>query len=225
MLLHQCFRALDAMNVVEIDKVARSSTRGESQCEFCGRPWFGLVAYCPYCGRKASVTAINQGPDDRLQGDAASASGEGLSGMPAGISGMPAGIAGMPAGISEMPAGIARMPAGEPHRQAAKSPPKEPRATPLLFKILAAGVSLLLLLWMAVKLPAPKTTEEASPQPPISASSIAPPRRGASTSTAQAPSIPPRTDTAVPVPVPPQSNRSSLCSVANEAAGLCKSQK
>ena len=89
------------MNVVQMDKLAQSA-RGESQCEFCGRPWFGLVAYCPYCGRKPSFTTINQEPDDRPQSDEASAVDQNL-----------------------------RMPAGELHRQEAKPPRKEPRGTPL----------------------------------------------------------------------------------------------
>ena len=193
MLLHQCFRALNAMNVVEIDKVARSSARGESQCRSCGRPWFGSVAYCPYCGRKPSFTTINQDPGDRIQGDAAVASGPATSGMPA----------------------------VELHRPQPISPRKEPRGTPLLFKALAAGVGVLLLLWVALKPPAPKTTEPASPQLPISAPGIASPRPAAPTSAAQVPSIPPRTGAAVPSkPI-----GRLLCSEANEAQGLCKSQE
>ena len=197
MLLHQCFRTLDAMNVVEIDKVARSSARAESKCEFCGRPWFGLVAYCPYCGRKASSKTINQGPGDRIQSDAT----------------LDATLA-----SKQVTSG---MPAGELHHPEPKSPPKEPRGTPLRFKILAAGVSVLLLLWLALKPPAPKATEGASPQLPISASGIASPRPGASMGAAQAPSIPPRTDAAVP----PKPIGRLLCSEANEAQGLCKSQE
>jgi hypothetical protein len=204
-LSHRCFHAFNAMNVVDITKVARSSARGESQCEYCGRPWFGLVAYCPYCGRKPSFTTISKGPDDRVEGDAALAGEQSTAGMPAG----------------ELQRQEAKSPAGEPHRQEPKPPRKEPRATPLPFKALAAGVSVLLLSWMAVKLPAPKTTEVASPQPPISPSGIASPKPSASTTAAQVPSIPPRTAAAVP---PKPVNR-SLCSVANEAVGLCKSQK
>lgn len=181
----QALPGLDAMNV-QTNKLAQSA-RGESVCGFCRRPWFGLVAYCPYCGRKPSFTTINQEPDDRPQSDEA---------VP--ISGK-------------------------------KSPVERDRPTPsqlnktalaLLFKTVVAGVSALLLFWMVVKLPAPKTNEGASPQLPISTSGIASPRLGPSTSAAQVPSIPRRTDTKVP----PQSNR-SLCSVANEAAGLCKSQE
>lgn len=38
------------MNLVEMTNLDRSA-RAASLCEFCGRPWFGVVAYCPYCGR------------------------------------------------------------------------------------------------------------------------------------------------------------------------------
>jgi hypothetical protein len=206
---------------VQMNQLAQPA-RAETLCEFCGRPWFGLVAYCPYCGRKASFTMISPEPDDRLQMDEALPSGQ----------------------------GTLRMPAGELHRQAAKPPRKEHRETPLqgvpilgetlpgernrptqsqlnkrapalLLKTIVAGVAALLLFWMVFKLPAPKTNERASPQLPIATSEIPSPRPAPSTSAAPVPSIPMRTDTAVP----PQSNRRSLCSVANEAAGLCKSRE
>ena len=208
------------MNVVPMNEPAQSARGGESACGSCGRPWFGLVAYCPYCGRKSSLTTIHREPDDRPPSDEASASGPGT--------------------LETL--------AGEPQRQEAKAPRKEPGGTPLQevpvsgrdltgerdrptpsqlnetasthrFKTIAAGASALLLLWMAVKLFAPGTNEGASPQLPISTSGIASPRPVPAPSAAQVPSIPRRTDTAVP----PQSNR-SLCSVANETAGLCKVQ-
>ena len=214
----QAIPGFDAMNVVPMNEPAQSA-RGESACDFCGRPWFGLVAYCPYCGRKSSLTTIHQEPDGRPPGDEASASDP----------------------------GTLQTPAGAP-RQEAKSPRKEPDGTPLQgvpvsgrdlpverdrptpsrlnekastlrFKTVAAGASALLILWMAVKLLAPGTNEGASRQLPISTSGIASPRPVPATSAAQGPSIPRRTDNAVP----PQSNR-SLCSVANETAGLCKVQ-
>jgi len=170
---------VNAMNLQMTESA--QPARGVSLCEFCRRPWFGLVAYCPYCGRKPSCfTAISQEPDDCPQIEEALASGQ----------------------------------------RPTPSQLNKPALT-LLFKTVVAGVSALLLFWMVVKLPAPRTNEAASPQLPISTSNIASPMRGPSTSAAQVPSIPLRTDTAVP----PQSNRRSLCSVANEAAGLCKSQE
>ena len=34
---------------------------GESLCGHCGRRWFGLVAYCPYCGRQSSLATQDPG--------------------------------------------------------------------------------------------------------------------------------------------------------------------
>jgi hypothetical protein len=198
---------------VQMNRLAQSA-QDDTLCEFCGRISVGLVAYCPHCGHKSSSTTINRERDDRPQSDEALASGPGTLGMPS----------------------------GDIHLQEAKSPRKELHGTPLqgvpifgdtlsgernkptpsqlsktaltlIFKTtVVAGVSALLLFWMVVKLPGSKTKEVASPQLPISTSRIASPRRGPSTNAAQ-------------VPIPPQPNRRSLCSVANETAGLCKSQE
>jgi hypothetical protein len=176
------------MNVDQMNKLAQG-VQSVSQCGFCGRPWFGLVAYCPYCGREPSFAKINQEPDDRPQSDERDES-----------------------------------------ESESDEPRKKPRG-PLLVKTAIAGLSALLLLWIVVKAPAPKTDEGASPH------AIATSRMGAGPSTSaaqvpsaqvpsvkappvQAPSVPPRTDTTV---APPSNN--SLCSVASETAGLCKSQQ
>jgi hypothetical protein len=153
------------MNDAHMNKFAQSA-RGENRCGSCDRPWFGLVAYCPYCGREPSFATSKQKPDERFQSD---------------------------------------------------EPEKEPRGT-LLFKAAVVGVGALLLLWMAETPPGPKTNEGASAHT-ISTSGIASPAVGRPTSGAQLTSIQPRTE----IPVPPPSNR-SLCSVASETAGLCKSQ-
>jgi hypothetical protein len=188
------------MNVDQMNKLAQG-VQSVSQCEFCGQPWFGLVAYCPYCGREPSFAKIDQEPDDR------------------------------------------------PLSDESDEPRKKSRGS-LLVKTAIAGVSALLLLWIVVKAPAPKSDEGASPHattssmgagPPTSAAQVppvqvpsaqvpsvqvppaqvpsvqVPPAQGPS---AQARSVPLGTDTAVPPP-----SNSSLCSVANETAGLCKSQK
>lgn len=155
------------------------SARGENLCGYCLRPWFGLVAYCPYCGRKPSFVTISQEPDDLLQLDKAVASGQGTLEMPTG----------------ELP-------------------------WALLFKTVIAGVTALLLLWIVPKLLAPKTSEEASPPPPIASSGIASPAHGPLTSAAQAPSMPVRTERAAP----PRSSKPP-CSAAHQAAGLCISQE
>lgn len=167
------------MNAVQMDSLARS-LRGESFCGACGRPWFGSVAYCPYCGRKAGVTTINQVPRDQ------------------------------PRAAVEP-----RMPT-----------PSKPRTTvsAFPFKAAVAGLAALLVLWMVVKLLVPMINKgafpPALPRLPISVSEIASRlREHLPTLPAPGPADKPRTGTADP----PASSR-SLCSVANEKAGLCKSQ-
>ena len=217
-----------------MNKLAQSAG-GENLCGYCGRRWSGPVAYCPYCGRKPS--SATEKTDDRPRTDEALASGPGVS-----------------------------MPAAESPGQAGKSPPREPRGTPLqgmpmsgqslpgdrdrpapsqsnkaaltlLFIAVALGVGALLLFWMGLKLLAPETNEGASPRLPRSTSGVVSPSPGSATGAAPAPSVPPRTDTAAPprtdtaapprtgTAAPPPSNKRSLCSPANEAAGLCKSRE
>jgi hypothetical protein len=197
---------------VQANELARPARVG-SACGFCGRPLFGAVAYCPYCGRKPSFTAI---------GDEVLESGTATRGMPAGGLHRPE----------------ARPPRKEPRATPVQGVPilgslpgERDSATPsqlnkttvtLLFKIAAIGVSALLLFWMAVKLPGLMTHEGASPRLPISSSGVVSPMGSPSTSAAQkTPPVPQGTDIAPP----PQANRRSLCSAAHEAAGLCKSQQ
>jgi hypothetical protein len=188
---------------VRMHQLAQSARSESVLCEFCRRPWFGLVAYCPYCGRMSSCfTTMNQQPDGHFQSDVALANGQASLGMPAGQLQRQAS--------TDLPV--------EANRPAPSQFNKIKSALPLLLKTAAAGITVLLLFWMVVKLPAPKTNERATPQLPISTSGIASPNQRPPTSAAQQPSIPLRTDT----PVPP--NRTTLCSLAHETAGLCKSQ-
>jgi hypothetical protein len=208
---------------VRMNQLARSARSESVVCEFCARPWFGLVAYCPYCGRKPSCfTTMKQEPDDRLRIDEALPSGQAILGMPVG----------------ELPYLEVKPPRQEPRETPLQSVPLSGETLPvkwdrpapsqlnrtastLLFKTVVAGVSALLVFWLLVKLPAPKPNEGTSAQLPISTSGIASPGPGPSTSAAQVPSIPLPTDNAVPA----RSNKRSLCSVAHETAGLCKSQE
>jgi hypothetical protein len=200
------------MNAVQINKLAQLASN-ESQCGFCGQPWFGLVAYCPYCGREPGFAKINQEPDDHPQSDESNESDE----------------------------------------------PRKKSRVPLLVKTAIAGVSVLLLLWIVLKAPAPKTDEAASPHATTSSMGAGPPTTP--TSAAQGPSVqvpsaqkapseqaqPVQSQPvqaqpvqaqpvqAQPVQAPtapsgpgttaaPRPPNRSLCSVANETAGLCKSQ-
>lgn len=236
----QALSGRSAMHV-QLNKFTQSA-RGVTVCEFCARPWFGLVTYCPYCGRKPSVTTINQEPDDLLQSDAALASGQETMEMPADeVHGEEAESPGAaPRGTPPRAVPIsAEIPPVERIRPTAS--PLDKKASTLLFRTAVAGVSAMLVLWIGAKLLAPKTNEGASPRPPVSTSGIPSSSRGPSTRATQVPSTPPRTGTAVPpqsnaapVPstpprtgtaVPPRSDRRSLCSAASETAGLCKSQE
>ena len=223
---------------VPIDKLVQSA-RGEILCEFCGRQWFGLVAYCPYCGRKPGFTVITQPADDRLQSDKSPANGQ--VAMPAGELQSQKEMSTLkePGGT---PPQAAPMP-GENIRFERNRPPpprSNDRASAFLFKTAVAGVSVLFVFWLGFKLLAPRTIGGASPQPPVSTSGIASPRRDEPTSAAQVPPMAPRTDAPVPArsnaaqapsiapptdaPVRPPSATRSLCSAASEAAGLCKPQ-
>ena len=177
---------------VRINHLVQSAGGGSVACEFCRRPWFGVVAYCPYCGRMSSCfTTMNQEPDDHLQSDVVLAIGQATLAMPAG----------------ELQRQEEKDFPVERNRPAPSPTNRTKAALTLLFKTAAAGAAVLLLVWTLVKLPAPKTNERATPQLPISTSGIASPNQGPSTTA-----------------VPPQANRTTLCSLAHETAGLCQSQ-
>jgi hypothetical protein len=207
------------------------SAQGESLCGSCSQPWFGSVAYCPYCG-KPSFASTNRQPD-APHGEKAAASGQGNLGIPAGElpprEDEPSHKESRRKPLPGLPIFGRNSSAG---RDRAVPSQMSRRAMALLFTV-AAGVGALFF-WMLVKLPAPRTEAGAPPQPPISTPGTAFPTQGPPTSAAQVPPVSARTDTAGPPPslprsaetaVPRQSNRSALCSSANEAAGLCKSQQ
>lgn len=50
MISEQTLAGIEALDV-QMDPVTEPVHSG-SPCAFCGRPWFGRVAYCPYCGRQ-----------------------------------------------------------------------------------------------------------------------------------------------------------------------------
>jgi hypothetical protein len=199
------------MNVAQMDKLAQSAA-GENRCGSCGRPLFGLVAHCPYCGREPRFTPINQASDDRPQVDELDKEPR-LEPRFRSINEAPDDRL----QVDELDKEPMREPRFTPTDQAPgdRPPDTAPRGT-LLFKTAVIGVgALLLLLWMGEQL----RKEGASAQTTMSTSDIASTGAGRSTSAAPLPLIPPRTEAAVP---PPSNN--SLCSVASEAAGLCKSQ-
>lgn len=38
------------------------SPDADNLCAYCRRPWFGLVAFCPFCGRKPRFRAVDRQP-------------------------------------------------------------------------------------------------------------------------------------------------------------------
>jgi len=220
---------------------------GESLCEFCNRPWFGQVAYCPYCGRQAREAAhpkyrephlaAAEMQDKELEAELSHASpavppprrrtsftptgeepdGPGRTENPRSSDEAVAGFMAPVGALHEHETGLSRQlggtsPGAVPPLEPDK-PPSSPRgknAARLLFKIVVAGASASLLFWMGLRLLGSETNEEASPTP-VAAPAPAP--------AAPAPAVQPRA-----APAAPPSLKKSLCSEANEKAGLCKTQ-
>jgi hypothetical protein len=205
---------LDAMNI-QMNQLAQSA-RDESLCESCGRRWFGLVAYCPYCGRKPRLTT--EAPGALPRSDDVFAGEQGTLGLPDGgpLWQDPESPRNEP-NATVGPTVGATVPVQRDSPAASQS--SKPSWMLLFTTILVAGISAVLLVWMLVKLPVPNTNEQTSPPLATPSSGTTAPRQGPPTRAAQAPPIPPRTDTAVPA-----RPKRSPCSVAHEAAGLCKSQ-
>jgi len=200
---------------VQTDNLAQPA-RVESRCEFCRRPWFGSVAYCPYCGRKPGFLTIIPEPDDRLPIDEPSSAGPAMLLTPAGKQhGQKAESAdketrktpleGVPV-LGALRPGEQKGPA-----QKGPAPPQSDRkASTLLFKTAIAGVGALLLFWILVKSPSTTTSEKSSPELPVSTSGTVSPRQSPPTSAAAVPSIPPRTDTAA---APPPTSAAAVPSI------------
>jgi len=207
---------------VQTDELAElvQPRRGESRCEYCGRPWFGLVAYCPYCGRKAGFTTVSEVSHPRLENDEALTSEQAASWV-------------LPreqrvhnaeslrkqsrtAPVEDMPGLVENLPGQR--NVAARSRFNKPGFT-LLLSIVVAGA---LLVWLLVGLFASDEDERASPpvQRAITGRIESPPQTPV-TNVAKPSPVPPSTDTSAP----PEPSKSPLCSVMHERAGLCKSQE
>jgi hypothetical protein len=214
---------------VQTNKLAQAA-QGERLCGSCGQPWFGSVAYCPYCG-KPSFAPANRQPDARPQDEKAVARGQGDLGISPGEFHLqedePSPTESRRKLIPDLPIFDKDLPAGQD-----KAPPSPINRSVLAILFTVAAVVGALLFWMLVKLPAPRTEAEAPSQLPISGT--ASPTPGPSTGAAPVRPVPARTETAAPPPAPPArtetavpspSTRGALCSPANEAAGLCKPQR
>jgi hypothetical protein len=189
----------------------------ESLCESCGRRWFGLVAYCPYCGRQSSFAT--QEPGNRPVTDGVFTSAAlALVFIPVvvvviavllfwiGAKLLAPGTkqeAAPSAPRSTSGVVVSPMPTQGPTQGSTQGRMQGPTQGP------STGAA-----------PAPARAPAPPPAPAAKPGATQGPASGRSTGAAPAPSSPPRSDTAVPAPP----NRSPLCSVADEAAGLCRSQ-
>ena len=177
--------------------------KAKAHCGSCGEAWFGDVAYCPYCGRPASARVPQ-------------ASAELASALRAGPGHEPELVpfASVAADRSTHAFAGAEQP-GRGRKSWAK-----PLALAAVFALLALAVSEL----------AVPTRDKTGPQGAIRAPAGDAARSGtfelgtgvaASTPAVPRAELEPRSQPRPPVP--PARNR-SLCSAANEAAGLCNPQ-
>lgn len=79
------------------------SPDADNLCEYCRRPWFGLVAFCPYCGREPRFGAVNRQPHGLPGSEVAIALRQENPGLPTGRTASPilfkTVIAGVVAGV------------------------------------------------------------------------------------------------------------------------------
>lgn len=199
------------------------SGRSHANCAFCGQPWFGDVAYCPYCGRPSAAAPV---------GAAASA-------PPA-----------TPAPAPRPQRGSAALAPAAARRALARADPPGSHSKPA-WKLLVTAATALLFVGIVMEL-APTAGDKAQPQATAGAPlpgtagdspspgsdrvaapgatpalALVPRGRGVSENIAHAPGtlpVPPRAGLArggrPRASAPPAAHR-SLCSAASEAAGLC----
>ena len=204
----------------------------KANCGFCGEAWFGDVAYCPYCGRPSASAPVPTASDtppeadfDRFDGPTHALASDGRSSadpMRAGTM----GLIGAPAGARADRPGMDWKPWA-----------KAIALATVLAAVMFGGVELV---GTGSDRPGPQDavrapggdaarsgTVEASAGGAASAPGVpAAPAAPAVPAVPAGPAVP-RADIEPPAqqqaPAPPARNR-SLCSAANEAAGLCNPQ-
>ena len=186
----------------------------KANCGFCGEAWFGDVAYCPYCGRPSASAPVATASDALPEADS-----ERVDGSPHAL-----------AGDVRSSAGAVRAGTMRPFGAAAGAGAEQPGIgwRPWAKAIAVATVFAAFLFAVgelnrtatdrpgsrgAMGAPGGDTARSGTPEP--SAGAAAP------TPAVPRPDIEPPAQQAAPVP--PARNR-SLCSAANEAAGLCNPQ-
>lgn len=201
--VHPQARARAGMSMQTPTDKPAASLQGKANCGACGKAWFGEVAFCPYCGRRAASMLAHAAADETPNEPA-------------------------PASQAIVPPALKRTP-----RSAAAASRWKVWWKPIV--AVAAALAVVVIAVQQFKLtpgdtataqdaapvlkpatpPAPPPALAAAPAPvPATASMSAPPTLKSS---------PPASTTHAPVarPVAPPAPNRSLCSVANEAAGLC----
>jgi len=200
--VHQHARSRAAVVIETAMQRLAGSRQDDGTCRYCGRAWFGHVAYCPYCGRRAASARTNAGPGaPPTARDVGLASVRALAVARAGLPGLRwkawwKPVAGVAAVLAVLATGVEK----HPTTSSEFAGPRDARRAPAL---------------------APAAAAVSANPPPVE-------NRVTATSTAQAPApvlLPPDPDPKQQpqAPAPPAAHR-SLCSAANEAAGLCNPQ-
>jgi hypothetical protein len=204
----------------------------KANCGFCGEAWFGDVNYCPYCGRPSASASAPTATDPPPEADSDS---DWLDGSPHALAGD------VPSAAGPMRAGAMRQ-SGTPAGGGAEQPGTgwkrwtKPIALATVLAALVFGVSEFAGTdsdrpGPQGAMPAPGgdaarsgtvgtsagAAASAPPAPAVSRAEPAPPAQQQAPAPAAAPTP---TPAPAPAPAPPARNR-SLCSAANEAAGLC----
>lgn len=176
--------------------------QARARCRACGEPWFGEVAYCPYCGRSSASPL--RGPTMRLF--AARAGADGAAGTGSMSWWKPVAIGAVVGALVVATGELVRTALSRPEAQSAtRARGGEAVRSQSIEATAGKGKS-----EPAASAPAASAPPAASPRPPVAAAPAPPVARGAEAS-------PP-----APQPAPePAARHRSLCSAANEAAGLC----
>ena len=193
-----------------------------ANCGSCGEAWFGDVAYCPYCGRPSSASA----PVPAASDASPEADSDGFGGTTHALAGYVRSSADkMHSPVGTLRAGAMRL-FGAPAGAGAEQPGMGWKAWA---KVIALATVLVAVVFAVGEL-ATTARDRPGPQDAMRAPGGDAARSGtveANVDVAASAPAAPRAEAEPPAqqpaPAPPARNR-SLCSAANEAAGLCSPQ-
>ncbi|MBK0391047.1 hypothetical protein [Ramlibacter algicola] len=171
-------------------------------CRGCGEPWFGAVDYCPYCGRpSAPVRRATLPPKQEPRLDPFDATESGAAALATRT-------------VYQHPGALRVATPAQPQAP-------EPRARGLRsIAITLAGAVALVLLVLGLQDVLDRVTRARTPAIAPAVAAPAPQQAAPPAAAHVEPVATPAPPVPAPPPAPPARNR-SLCSAANEAAGLC----